>query len=343
MVLNEDIRGMNGPGTIRVAYFLSTRELADNEPLSDTDSAANEAHRGNLPRLKEMLDVYNRHVAEGSASGPRIEVVAIVCDDDHPRRDFSDLGILMHQEPSSSFARLRRGDGESQEAFRNRKATAKAEYEHRLLGVMHQHGADLVISDRYMRLFGPTFLSEYLGLVLNSHPAILPDNPGATPTANALARSREQGYSWTGNTLHIIDHGEDTGPAVMQGERTPVLPGDTTAALRARNYRNEAPNIYAGLLSYASDPSVRQLIRLRRQLPSANGQRGRIMDAMESLRQNILDNYRATFGRFYEDRNTMEPGRYSYCARLMMRGIARQGAEAIPRQPMRAPAARASW
>jgi len=342
-MLNENIHGRDGLRSVRVAYFLSTRELADNEPLSDNDSSVNEAHRGNLPRFKEMLDVYNRHVADGSARGPRIELAVIACDDDQLRRDFRDLGIPVHQEPSSSFARIRRSEGETQEAFRHRKAAAKAEYERRLLDVMHQHGVDLVISDRYMRLFGPTFLSEYLGLVLNSHPAILPDNPGATPTANALRMSREQGYSWTGNTLHIIDHGEDTGPAVMQAERTPVLGADTTQTLRARNYQNEAPNMYAGLLSYVSDASVMQLIRLRRQLSSANGQRNRILDAMEGLRQNILDNYRATFGRFYEDRNTMEPGRYRYCARLMMRRIARQGAEAIPRQPMRVATARAPW
>lgn len=337
MVLNEDIRGRNDLGTIRVAYFLSTRELADNEPLSDTDQSVNEAHRGNLPRLKGMLDVYNRKA--GLSGMPRIEVAVIVSDDDTVRRDFSDLGIPVHREPSSSFARLRKAEGESQEAFRQRKAMAKTAYEQRLLGVMHEHGIDLVISDRYMRLFGTTFLGEYLGLVLNSHPAILPDNPGATPTANALRRSAEQGYSFTGNTLHIIDHGEDTGPAVMQSERTPVLPGDTTSELRARNYQNEAPNMYAGLVGYARDPAVRQLIRLRRELPDANGNSERVRASMSTLSQAILDNYRRVFQSFYQDRGAIEPGGYRYCARLMMRRMSKREearkAETQARQPLR--------
>jgi folate-dependent phosphoribosylglycinamide formyltransferase PurN len=340
MVLAEGIREGNNIGAIRVAYFLSTRELADNEPLSDNDQSVNDAHRGNLPALKRMLDVYNRK-AELSGS-PRIEICVIVCDDDAPRRDFSDLGIPLHQEPSSSFAKLRRAEGENPEAFRLRKAEAKADYENRLIGVMRQHGIDMVISDRYMRIFGPAFLADYLGLILNSHPAILPDNPGATPTASALRRSAEQGYSWTGNTLHIIDPGEDTGPAIMQSERTPVLPGDTTSTLRARNYRNEAPNMYAGLVNYVRDPAVRQLIRLRRELPGANGNTARVRASMKTLSQAILDGYRGLFSGFYRDRNLMEPGKYRYCARLMERRLARQRAEGLPRPPMRALPARSA-
>jgi len=319
-------RGSSDINTVRVAYFVSTRELADNEPISDTDHQVNESHRGNLPKLMDMLAAYNRIIEQGRSGGPRIEIAVIVSDDDQLRRDFSDLGIPVHQEPSSSFASLRRdkANGESIADFRSRKAQAKAEYEQRLLGLMRERNVDIVVSDRYMRLFGPTFLSEYLGLTLNSHPAILPDNPGATPTSNALERCRGHGYAWTGNTLHIVDHGEDTGPAIMQAERTPVLANDTEAMLRSRNYQNESKNIFAGLVGYVRDPAVRQLIRFRRELPGANGSTEQVRSSMSVLSGQILQSYRAMFDSFYSGRNDIEAGRYRYCARLMMRRLARQ-------------------
>jgi folate-dependent phosphoribosylglycinamide formyltransferase PurN len=312
-IMNEDI------GTVRLAYFLSTRELAQNEPLSDTgdplvDSAVNASHRGNLPMVARMLSE--------RAGGPDVKVALIVCDDVELMRDFSDLGIPLHQEPSTYPQAYRemgveRQDGETRADFRARlapiTARAKAAYEQRLLDVVAAHRIDMVISDRYMRLFGQTFLNEYLGLILNSHPAILPEIPGSVPTSGAIARARETGHDYTGITCHIIDPGEDTGPAVLQEENVRIYPHDTEASLRARNYQHEAGVLTAGILQHLRNPQTLELIRLRRRFVNANGDREQVLGRMREVRSGMLLEHRQAFEVFRRNRDSMRPGEYRYC------------------------------
>jgi folate-dependent phosphoribosylglycinamide formyltransferase PurN len=291
-----------------------------NEQLSDTgnpeiDDPINDGHRGNLPRVAELVNAHNR------SNRMQIELALIVCDDEELMRDFSDLNVPLHQEPSS-FPRawkatgMKREEGESKADFRARKAPliarAKAEYEQRLLDIMAEHNIDLVISDRYMRIFGPTFLNEYIGLVLNSHPAILPEIPGNIPTSGALERAREQGHNFTGITCHIIDAGEDTGPPVLQEENVPIFPNDTEASLRARNYQNEGDVLFSGIVQHLDNPQARELIRLRRQYVQANGNRKEVLGQMENVRERMLGDHREAFAVFRRNRDSIEPGKYRY-------------------------------
>lgn len=41
------------------------------------------------------------------------------------------------------------------------------------------HRPDLVVSAGFMKILGPQFLSQFLGRVINTHPALLPSFPGA--------------------------------------------------------------------------------------------------------------------------------------------------------------------
>jgi phosphoribosylglycinamide formyltransferase-1 len=65
--------------------------------------------------------------------------------------------------------------------------------------------------------------------VLNVHPSLLPDFPGAHAVADQLAA----GVREAGVTVHIVDEGVDTGPILLQ-ERVPVRNGDTVDSLHAR-------------------------------------------------------------------------------------------------------------
>ena len=65
--------------------------------------------------------------------------------------------------------------------------------------------------------------------LLNTHPAFLPEFPGAHAVRDALAA----GATETGASVIVVDHGVDSGPVVAQ-RRVPVLPGDTEARLHDR-------------------------------------------------------------------------------------------------------------
>lgn len=98
-----------------------------------------------------------------------------------------------------------------------------------LLAQVRQWDADLVILSGFMRLLPPAVVDALSPNLLNTHPAYLPEFPGAHGVRDALAA----GVSETGASVIVVDAGVDTGPIVAQ-ERVPVLPGDTEARLHDR-------------------------------------------------------------------------------------------------------------
>ena len=90
-------------------------------------------------------------------------------------------------------------------------------------------GVEWVVLAGYMQLLRPVFLERFGGRVINVHPALLPEFPGAHAIEEALAA----GVPETGATVHYVDEGVDSGPVIVQ-ERVVVEPGDTVETLRAR-------------------------------------------------------------------------------------------------------------
>ncbi len=98
-----------------------------------------------------------------------------------------------------------------------------------LLAQVRQWDADLVILSGFMRLLPPTVVEALAPNLLNTHPAYLPEFPGAHGVRDALAA----GVAETGASVIVVDAGVDTGPVVAQ-RRVPVLPGDTESRLHDR-------------------------------------------------------------------------------------------------------------
>ena len=88
---------------------------------------------------------------------------------------------------------------------------------------------ELVVLSGYMRILTPWFVRRWKGRLVNIHPSLLPDFPGAHAHRDALAA----GASVTGCTVHLVDEGVDSGPILAQRE-IEVLPGDDEEALQER-------------------------------------------------------------------------------------------------------------
>ena len=98
-----------------------------------------------------------------------------------------------------------------------------------LLAQVRQWTPDLVILSGFMRLLPPRVVQALSPQLLNTHPAYLPEFPGAHGVRDALAA----GVSETGASLIVVDTGVDDGPIIAQ-ERVPVRPDDTEASLHER-------------------------------------------------------------------------------------------------------------
>ncbi|MFT3798256.1 phosphoribosylglycinamide formyltransferase [Microbacterium sp.] len=88
---------------------------------------------------------------------------------------------------------------------------------------------DLVVLSGLMRLLPASVVEAWSPRIINTHPAYLPEFPGAHGVRDAL----DAGVTETGASVIVVDTGVDTGPILAQ-ERVPVLPGDTEHTLHDR-------------------------------------------------------------------------------------------------------------
>jgi phosphoribosylglycinamide formyltransferase-1 len=108
--------------------------------------------------------------------------------------------------------------------FESREDWAKT-----LLANFQHFEPDLVILAGFMRILPPDFVAALTPNLINTHPSLLPDFPGAHAVRDALAA----GATRTGVTIHVVDEGVDTGPQLKQAEVL-VLPGETEEQLHER-------------------------------------------------------------------------------------------------------------
>jgi phosphoribosylglycinamide formyltransferase-1 len=88
---------------------------------------------------------------------------------------------------------------------------------------------DLVVLSGLMRLLPERVVARWSPRMINTHPAYLPEFPGAHAVRDAMAA----GVTETGASVIVVDDGVDTGPVLAQ-ERVAVLPGDDEHALHER-------------------------------------------------------------------------------------------------------------
>jgi phosphoribosylglycinamide formyltransferase 1 len=88
---------------------------------------------------------------------------------------------------------------------------------------------DLVIMAGFLKLVGAEFLRRFDGMMINTHPALLPAFPGLHSVRDAL----EHGVKVTGCSVILVDAGVDSGPILAQ-ESVPVLDTDDEATLHER-------------------------------------------------------------------------------------------------------------
>jgi len=87
---------------------------------------------------------------------------------------------------------------------------------------LEEHGVELVVLAGYMHLLTKPFLDRFPDRIVNVHPSLLPEFPGAHAIEDALAAD----VATTGVTIHLVDDGLDTGPILRQ-EELPLEPRET--------------------------------------------------------------------------------------------------------------------
>jgi phosphoribosylglycinamide formyltransferase-1 len=88
---------------------------------------------------------------------------------------------------------------------------------------------DLVVLSGFMKLLPPGVVSALAPRLINTHPAYLPEFPGAHGVRDAIAAGVDQ----SGASVIVVDNGVDSGPIISQ-QRVAIHPDDTEHTLHDR-------------------------------------------------------------------------------------------------------------
>lgn len=115
---------------------------------------------------------------------------------------------------------------------------------------IRSQSADLVVLGGFLSLLA--IPPEYLGRVLNVHPALIPAFCGKGYHGEAVHRAAIQaGVKLSGCTVHFADDTYDTGPIILQ-RAVPVLDDDTPNSLAARVFDAECDALPEAIAQYAA-------------------------------------------------------------------------------------------
>jgi formyltetrahydrofolate deformylase len=88
----------------------------------------------------------------------------------------------------------------------------KPQAEARLMEVVEQSGADLIVLARYMQILSDAVCKKMSGRIINIHHSFLPSFKGANPYKQAF----ERGVKLIGATAHYVTEDLDEGPIIEQ-------------------------------------------------------------------------------------------------------------------------------
>jgi len=178
--------------------------------------------------------------------------------------------VLSNRAGAFGLERARRGGVPDvrAEVWDRKGGEARAAYDARLLTIVRESGARLVLLLGWMHVLPAGFVEAFDG-VLNIHPAYLPEDPAADAVrvpdgpeipafrgAHALRDAIEAGVGWTGATCHVVTPEVDRGP-VLAREPMRLEPGEGESAALERLHLVEHRVLVEGIARWCGDQARR--------------------------------------------------------------------------------------
>jgi phosphoribosylglycinamide formyltransferase-1 len=152
------------------------------------------------------------------------------------------ISLLVCDQPGAYVIDRAKAAGISPFVFNAKDYRSKEEYEKKISLLLQERDVELVVLAGFMRLIGPTLLTEFKGRIVNIHPSLLPLFPGKDAIGQALAQKAK----WSGVTVHFVDEGMDTGP-IIASERVRLDENETRETLQ-RKIQSIEHTLYPAIL-----------------------------------------------------------------------------------------------
>lgn len=115
----------------------------------------------------------------------------------------------------------------------------RTEYDADLAHLLQEYRPDWVVLAGWMHIFSDAFIRHFPHRIVNLHPALPGQFPGAHAIEEALAAFQRGEIKKTGVMVHLVpDEAVDSGP-VIASEPVPIYPHDTLETLTQRIHQTE--------------------------------------------------------------------------------------------------------
>jgi len=146
--------------------------------------------------------------------------------DDYP----AEIALVLSNDPQAKGLAHARAEGLNTAVVDHRNfGKDRPAFERAMQAELEAHRIEWVCLAGFMRLLTPWFVGQWMGRMINIHPALLPAFKGLDTHARAIAAGAKR----HGATVHFVVPEMDSGPMIVQGA-VPVHDGDTAEALTAR-------------------------------------------------------------------------------------------------------------
>jgi phosphoribosylglycinamide formyltransferase-1 len=170
------------------------------------------------------------------------------------------IALVISNNAESGALRRARGAGVATLHLSRATHPDEQQLDRAIRDALTHYDSELILLAGYMKKLGPATRAAYGGRILNTHPALLPRFGGQGMHGALVHRAvLAAGERVSGATVHLVDEGYDTGPALAQ-VTVPVETGDTEETLAARVQQAERALLVDVLADIASG---------RRRLPGA--------------------------------------------------------------------------
>lgn len=155
------------------------------------------------------------------------------------------------ERPDAPALRFATDTGLWAEAIAFRGGSEREAWNRDLAAAIRRKAPDLIVLAGFMRVLSSGFLRAVEVGIVNVHPSLLPDFPGADAPAQAI----RAGVCRSGCSVHWVDEGVDTGTLIAQAA-VPVAPGDDVQSLHRRIQTAEHALLPAVIASLAERRTI---------------------------------------------------------------------------------------
>lgn len=118
------------------------------------------------------------------------------------------------------------------------RGESREAYDRDLAEFLMGYRPDLIVLAGWMHILSPAFLDRFPGKVINLHPALPGQFPGAHAIAEAYAAYQRGDITHSGCMVHYAIPEVDAGPVILQAI-VPIEPDDTLDTFEARMHQTE--------------------------------------------------------------------------------------------------------